>query len=341
MISRRHLRIKVMQALFAYFLSDDRDIKYSEKELIKSVEKLYDSYLLIFLLLTELADISRIKAEDKVERHIKEFMAPEVNTRFYENAIIQTIINDKSFAELVKKRMLTWQLEHDNIQSLFSEVKQSKLFMIYSRRSKGTLENDKEFIGTLLKEVLYGSELFQSLMEEKCFYWEDDNKLVQTMACRTINSFNKETETIPLKSLYQEDEDKKFMTELHRTTIINDKKFEKKISETTKNWDVERIALMDVVLMKMALAEMLHFEQIPEKVTINEVLEISKEYSSHSSNTFINGIIDQMRIDYQKEGKIIKSGKGLLVWDKAPDFIPDAAKKGKPYKPKTDYKKNY
>ena len=320
MISRRHLRIKVMQALFAYFLTEDRDSKHCEKELIKSVDKFYDSYLLIFLLLTELAEISRIKAEDKVERHIKAFMAPEVNTRFYDNALIQTIINDKSFNELVKKRMLTWQPENDNIKSLFSELKQSKLFMIYSRKSKGTLENDKDFITGILREVLYPSELFQSIMEEKCFYWEDDNKLVQTMVVRTINSFKNETDAVPLMVLYKEDEDKDFMMELLKTTIKNDKDFEARISKTATNWDIERISLMDVILMKMALAEMLHFTQIPEKVTINEALEIAKEYSTRGSNNFINGIIDQMRIDMQSEGKIIKTGKGLIVWDKTAAF---------------------
>jgi N utilization substance protein B len=327
MISRRHLRIKVMQALFAYFLTEDKDSKQCEKELIKSVEKFYDSYLLIFLLLAELADISRIRAEDKVEKHIKVFMAPEVNTRFFFNAAIQNIITDKSFEEMTRKRMLTWQPERDNIISLFSEIKESRQFISYCRKSKGSFEDDKELIGILLKEVLYPSELFQSIMEEKCFYWEDDNKLVQTMVCRTINSFKMDMGKIPLMPLYKEDEDREFMLELLRVTIINDKEFEARISKTTTNWDVDRIALMDVILMKMSIAEMLHFSEIPEKVTINEVLEIAKEYSTRSSNTFINGIIDQIRIEYQKEGKIIKEGKGLVVWDKTPDIKPDFKKK--------------
>jgi N utilization substance protein B len=316
-----------MQALFAYFLGEEKDIKQCEKELIKSVEKLYDSYLLIFMILSELADMSRIRAEDKVEKHIKVFMAAEVNTRFYDNVIIQIIINDKSFAELIKKRKLTWQPEHDNIQSLFSEVKESKAYISYCRKSVGTLENDKDFITIILKEVLYSSELFQSIMEEKCFHWEDDNKLVQTMVSRTINFFKKETETIPLMPLFKEDEDREFMLELLRITIINDKQFEKKISETSKNWDVERIALLDMVLMKMSLAEMLHFNEIPEKVTINEVLEIAKVYSTKGSNNFINGIIDQMRIAYQKEGKIVKTGKGLMTGEKAAKYVPFGDKK--------------
>ncbi len=337
MISRRHLRIKVMQALFAYFLCEDKDLKHTEKELIKSVEKLYDSYLLIFMLLVELADLSRIRAEDKVEKHIKVFMAPEVNTRFLNNFVIQTIINDELFLELVKKRKLTWQPEHENIQSLFSEVKESKFYISYCRRTNGTPEEDTQFILTILKEILYPSELFQSLMEEKCFYWEDDNKLVQTITNRTIKTIKKDSETISLQPLYKEDDDKEFMMELLRKTIINDKEFEKKISNTSKNWDIERIALMDIILMKMSLAEMLYFNDIPEKVTINEILEISKEYSTKGSNNFINGIIDQMRIDYTEAGKIVKSGKGLIVFDKTPDFMPAYNKKNK-YKKQKAYK---
>lgn len=312
MISRRHLRIKVMQALYGYFQSKDKDMASFEKELNKSVEKLYDGYLLLFLFLGELSEISRIYAEDKPEKHIKVFMAPKTNTRFNDNRILQLIINDKVFEDLCKRRKLNWQPESDIIKKVFNEVKESKAYISYCWKANSPFDEDLDFIYTILKDVLFNSQLFQDIMEEKSICWVDDFELVQGMILKTIKNITESSQNIPLMPLFKEEDDKFFMSELFRKTIINDKEFEEKISKKTINWDLDRIAQMDVILMKMALAELISFPEIPEKVTINEFLDIAKKYSTDSSSHFINGIIDKLRMDYENEGLIVKSGKGLI-----------------------------
>ena len=153
-------------------------------------------------------------------------------------------------------------------------------------------------------------------MEEKSLYWTDDKKLVLSNFIKTVKTETQFSEQINIFPKFRDIEDKQFMLELLRKTIINDKDFEKRISKKTVNWDLERIALIDVILMKMALAEMISFPDIPEKVTINEFLEIAKEYSTENSHNFINGIIDNIRMDMEHDGLIAKTGKGLLYTDK-------------------------
>jgi len=312
MISRRHLRIKVMQALYGYFQSKDKDMASFEKELNKSVEKLYDSYLLLFLFLSELSEISRIYAEDKLEKHIKVFMAPKTNTRFYDNSVLQIIIKDKAFEDICKRRKLTWNPETDVIKKIFNEVKESKAYISYCWKANSPFNEDLDFVYTILKDVLFDSQLFQDIMEEKSICWVDDSELVQGMILKTIKNFPENSLNIPLFPLFKEEDDKAFMSDLFRKTIINDKEFEEKISKKTINWDLDRIAQMDIILMKMALAELISFPEIPEKVTINEFLDIAKKYSTDGSSHFINGIIDKIKADYENEGLIVKSGKGLI-----------------------------
>ena len=329
MISRRHLRIKVKQALYGYFQSNEKNIVSCEKELTKSVENLYDSYLLIFLFLQELSEISRIYAEDKPEKHIKVFMAPKTNNRFYENRVLQLIINDKSFEDLCKRRHLTWLPESDVIKKVFNELKESKTYIKYCWKDNSTFDEDIEFISSSLKDVLFDSQLFQDIMEDKCISWVDDKELVQGMIFKTIKSINDNSKTTPLMPLFKEEDDKIFMSELFRKTIINDKEFDERISKKTINWDLDRIAFMDIILMKMALAELISFPEIPEKVTINEFLDIAKKYSTEGSSNFINGIIDKVRMDYETEGVINKTGKGLIVKEK--NNKPTGSKKKKKY----------
>ncbi len=316
MISRRHIRIKVMQALYSFFQGEDKTLIQVENELKESIEKAYDSYLLLFLLVSELAEISRIYAEDKPEKYIKVIMSHKANTRFYDNIYVQKILNDTTIQTIVKQRKLTWQKENDVLKKLFNDIKESSIYSTYTWSTNNLFEEDNKFIIDILKEIVFKSDLFLDIMEEKSLYWTDDKKLVLSNFIKTVKTETQFSEQINIFPKFRDIEDKQFMLELLRKTIINDKDFEKRISKKTVNWDLERIALIDVILMKMALAEMISFPDIPEKVTINEFLEIAKEYSTENSHNFINGIIDNIRMDMEHDGLIAKTGKGLLYTDK-------------------------
>ena len=314
MLNRRHLRIKVLQALYAYFQSDEESYKKTENELMNSVERIYDLYLYLFLTLPELQS----KAIHRIEENKKKIMptAEELNpnTKFIDNKVIELIEASNKLRIASEERKVNWVGdEHQEMfKKMLIQIRDSETFFEHMNNGELGFEADKKFVMDLFKIEIANSELLYHFFEEKSIHWMDDIDLSCAMVLKTIKGFE-ENQTFEFMDLFKDPKDEQdFVRELLRKTISLDKENEALIDDLTKNWELDRIAKMDIILMKMAITEFQIFETIPTKVTLNEYIEISKFYSTPKSNGFINGILDKAIDRLNAEKKIIKVGRGLV-----------------------------
>jgi len=319
MLNRRYLRTKVMQALYAFFQSDDDRMDIAERNLIKSIDKLYELYIYQLSLLVELVDFAKRRLEENKLKHIPSAEDLNPNLRFVENKFIKQLENNKNFQLHVNQLKINWSEDQDMFRSIYMKVIESKAFNDYLNSTETSYAADKKIVISILRKFIISDEALQNYFEDKNIYWADDYLTVSMMVLKTIDSF-KETdgELFALPELYKNedrnnaDDDKNFVIDLFRKTIINADKYEKLISEKTTNWEVERIAIVDNILIKMALVELLEFPSIPIKVSLNEYIEISKGYSSDKSKVFINGVLDKLIDDLKADKSIKKIGRGLI-----------------------------
>ncbi len=310
MLNRRYLRIKTMQALYAYFKQDNPDIAFYEKDLFKSLDKIYDLYMYVLALFGDMHHAAHLVLEENKNKRLptKEDLDPSL--RFLENTILVSISQSDELKKEISNRKISWQNDFDLVRKLLAELKQTPLYKEYMTSASPSAKEDKQFLITVATEFLYNHDLLNHLFEEKNIHWADDTFGAFSMIARTFENF---TGVIHLTPLFKDKEDDQlFISTLFRKTIAGDKEFETLIDDKTKNWDLERIAAMDVLLMKMALAEFMHISNVPVKVSLNEYIDISKEYSTPNSKTFINGILDKIIVDLKRDNKIQKTGRGLM-----------------------------
>ena len=309
MLSRRQLRNKVLLALYAFFQSGKNDLAGGEKELLRSIDKVYDLYLMLLLLLTELAAEDR---NDAGELHTKFFPKAEelhAKHRLHRLGFLAALETHAPFLEAVRQRRLSWQTEHDLVRKIFLEIKKSDEYL---QLLKGEAGDEKEFLALLIRKFILPNEALKTYVDESNLYWLDDLDFVCHMVIKSSAQYY-EQQRMQLFPLYKDEkDDKEFVRQLFGQTILHNADYEKSISEKTKNWDLERIALMDIIILKMALAELTNFPGIPVKVTINEYIDISKEYSTPRSKQFVNGVIDKLAQEFLEQGKIVKTGRGLI-----------------------------
>lgn len=315
MLNRRHLRVKVLQALYIFFINGGRDIKEVEKEMFQSIDRIYDLYLYMLCLIVEIRDManSRIKESLKKKLPTEEDLNP--NTKFVDNLVIAQIAQNLPFQKIIEEKKINWQQEQELVSKIFKHVRETALYKSYMRNPVSEYSTDKQFIGQLFMQHIAEFELLHDTLEEKSIYWLDDLTLVCINVAKTLQSFrqNNSNKLSMLFSLYKNEiDDRKFVKELLTKTVENNKEYEALIAEKTKNWELDRIAVVDVILMKMALCEFEHFKTIPVKVSLNEYIELSKSYSTPKSKIFINGVLDKLAADMKHSGKIAKTGRGLI-----------------------------
>lgn len=313
MLNRRHLRIKVLQSLYSFFQGDEDDFRRTESELMSAIEKIYDLYIYFLLSFGELnrQAINRQEENKKKLRPTEEDMNP--NMRFVNNRLIAGIEAIKELEEVAEDRKINWvgAEEQEMFRKIFMQMREGENFFAYMNAEEDNFEADRQFVLTLFKEEIANSPLIYHFFEEKSIHWLDDIDLVCAMVLKTIKGF--EEDNFSILPLYKDKEDEMtFVKELYRKTLTMDKENEVLIDDLTKNWELDRIAKMDIILMKMALTEMQVFKSIPTKVTLNEYIEISKYYSTPKSNGFINGILDKAIAQLTKDNKITKMGRGLI-----------------------------
>lgn len=309
MLSRRHLRIKALQSLYTYFVTPDKDLAVAEKRLFQNVEKIYDLYLLFLAILPELSDQARIYSFKEKNFPKKEDLQL---ARFYDCPLILQIRQNSYYMNAVKKHHIGWKSDEETVRKIFMDIKKSQLFKSYVLGTDFSFASQQKFLAALITNHICTAPSLLHLVEEKSIYWGESTHWMGGNVAKTIEALTEHAETDFLMPLFKDESDKEFFKELFLQTILHHEEFEKEIADKTKNWELERIALMDVIIMKMALAELIHFPFIPVKVTINEYLDIAKEFSTPGSHGFINGIIDNLANAFKATGKIKKTGAGLL-----------------------------
>ncbi|GAB4139077.1 MAG: transcription antitermination factor NusB [Bacteroidia bacterium] len=315
MLNRRYLRIKALQALYSFFRIGEGELPKSERELMRSIDKTYELYIYLLLFFPELKRVAQHQIEINKNKHLptKEDLNP--NMRFVENRLIAALENHALLQREAEARKLTWQRdeEMEMARKIWDNIRKWDVYKDYMNAPESSFESDRDFIVDLFKKHVADSDELEQFIEEINMHWPGDlNMAVAPAIIKTLENVT-ETRDLQLAPLFKDPEDdRQFVLELFRRTIVDNEKTDAMIAEKTKNWEVDRIAVMDVLLMKMAITELLHFQSIPVKVTLNEYIEISKLYSTPKSKQFINGILDKMVADFRTNGEMVKTGRGLM-----------------------------
>ena len=313
MLNRRHIRIKVLQILYAFFHSEGDDLMKVERELEKSFNQTHALYVHLLLLLVNLKSL----AEQKIEKGRNKLLPTQEdlnpNTKFIDNQVLCLLAANLSLLDKAKSEVVYWD-ENPEIQTkLLRQIQESELYKTYMVGSESSFIDDRKFVSALFMEFIAPNEGLHSFLEEKSIYWSDDFSVVNLSVIKTLKAFKSDTDEYSrLLPLYKNEDDEKYAFNLLKRTLANSADYKKYIVETASNWGEERISDMDQLLMQMAICELLHFETIPVKVTLNEYIELSKDYSSQKSKVFINGVIDKLVIRFKEEGKLKKIGRGLV-----------------------------
>ena len=312
MLNRRHIRIKVLQAFYAFFQSNNEDVLKGEKELFHSIEKIYDLYVFILMLFPSLKRQALIQIE---EAKRSEYLRQDIHilkTGFIDNQLVDLIEQSKVLQKISKDRKINWEgdVENDLTKKIFKEVYQTDYYKNLLQSESNSFNDDKDALVQLYKKEICNLEKLHHFFDEKSIYWQDDLDHVSSMILKTLKSIteNQELEILPL---WKEDE-YEFTQNLFRKAVLQKEENDAVLQTYSKNWEKERLATMDSLLMNLAMTEALEFSSIPIKVTLNEYIEISKFYSTPKSNSFINGILDRIFEDYKKDGKLVKRGRGLI-----------------------------
>ncbi len=314
MLTRRHIRVKVMQSLYSIEQTQSDNLVKEEKFLLFSIDQMYELFLINLQLLVEI----RKHASDFLDISKKKYLPTSEernpNTKFVNNEVL--LLLEKNILlkeEMDKKRLNCWELDGEYIAILWKEIKESEQYKSYMSTKLSTFREDKDFIVEIFKEIIAPNDKLYEYIEDKKLTWVDDLPLVNTSIVKMLRKLKEShTENMSLPKLYKDVEDKKFAVDIFKKTTLNGVEFAKEIDGRTPNWDQDRIAELDKAIIKMAICEFVKFPSIPVKVTINEYLEIAKEYSTPKSSIFINGILDKISKEYKESGKLNKVGRGLM-----------------------------
>jgi N utilization substance protein B len=312
-LNRRHIRIKVMQAIYAMHQSGSDDLEKQEKFLQASLENILDLYLIMLSSLVEIRkkEIKHIEIAQK--KHLATPEERNPNQRFVNNPILVALEESNSLSIAVEKRKINnWQANDDTILLLLQDIKQSVLYQNYMAKKVVTFEEERFFVVDMFSELIAPNEKLYSYLEDFKLTWVDDIPVVNTQIQKQLRHMSADADLIKVPTIYKDEEDKDFASALFRKTVLNESELAKEFIDKTPNWDVERIAELDTIILKMAICEFLKFPSIPLKVTINEYLELAKEYSTPKSSLFINGILDNLVKDFQKNNRVNKAGRGLI-----------------------------
>ena len=313
MISRRLLRIKALMAFYAFNRREDNNLPQAESELMFSIDKTYELYHLLFLLILELADIANEKIDQALQKRIPTPEDLNPKRKFVDNLIIEQLRNNKSLNDYVRSKKISWTNHSHILRLLYTKMLRWEVYDRYINSEINDYQADRKFIIKLVKEFFALSEELNLNLEEQSIYWNDDMEYIIAMAEKTLNKFssnpNSENKLMPL---FKNDDDAHFVKTLFTKSILGYDKSSELIDRNTTNWEIERIALMDILVMRLAITEIIEFPEIPVKVTLNEYIEISKYYCTSKSSTFVNGILDKIVKEMRDKGLFKKYGRGLI-----------------------------
>lgn len=318
MLYRRHLRIKVLQALYAWYTNDSDNRAQGEKQLLLSINKLYELFI---YQLSFLVEVKRF-AEKRIEENKNKFYPTEEdlnpNMKFVNNKVNNLIEENRDFQRKEEAFKINWADDIEMIRKFYKKLRKADFFGSYMKKGVSSLEEDKKLYLKIIDKLLPNDDLLTSFYEEKSIYFVDGYDLVQILLIKFIDIMDQDfTHEKKLPGIYKsenqsDNEDVDFVKTLFNKTILQDAEITKILESKTSSWDYDRIPVMDIILLKMAIVELKEMETVPVKVTLNEYIELAKYFSTEKSKTFVNGVLDRLIREFNTEGKIKKVGRGLI-----------------------------
>lgn len=318
MLNRRHIRIKVLQALYAAIQSDDTDVFIGQKKLMEKFDKIYDLAIYQISFLQEIRDFAENRIEEAKKKHLPSEEDKNPNTRFIDNTILLQINENKDYQKNVERLGINWSTEPEMVRKVFLNMVETETYKEYMSSEESSYKADKDFIISIFEEVVLPHESLHSLFAEMNLHWADDYNLSAEVVMMLIGSYKVGWEkNRRLAPLFKDDgdensQDRDFAKDLFRMVLINRESLNELIKPKIQNWEMDRLAAIDRILLEMALAEVLYMPTIPVKVSLNEYIELSKYFSTPKSKIFINGILDNLIADLKSKGEIKKQGRGLI-----------------------------
>jgi len=298
-----------MQSLYSYLSTKVNEMPVAERAMLKHFDEVVELKLVIISLWIQLVKHADNFYDEGKKKHLPTSLDLNPNTRFVDNDIITSVRNDLDVLDKVAKFSGIWiKNDHDIVHKLFKELYQSDLYQKYIANENKDVEVDKKFIINALNDYILKNELVHHIFEERSIYWVDDLPFIAAIIFGDI----KEDKSMDTKGAFKDSSDKEFALKLFRNTINNNSDYEEIIVKFARNWELDRIAKMDQLFLKMAFAEILSMPDLPVKVSMNEYIEISKYYSTAKSKLFVNGLLDNFVKTYTRDGKIKKIGRGLV-----------------------------
>ena len=302
-----------MQSLYSYFSIPSNEMSISENEMIKDIRSISELQVIIISFIIELHTYATNFLEENKTKYIPSEEDLNPNIKFLNNRIIIALKEDELLNKKVSRISSFWRKNDlDIIRKVFVEMYKSQQYSDYLNNEKDDLNQDKKFIQIMLNEYILDNEIFHFILQERSIFWTDDLPFISMFVKSQINNMTESNNNSLITDVFKNNDDKKFAVNLFRQTINNADEFEKLIESKVKNWELERISKMDLLLIKMALTEVISFTEIPIKVSFNEYIEISKYYSTQNSKVFINGVLDKIVSQFKREGKVKKVGRGLV-----------------------------
>lgn len=318
MLYRRHLRIKVLQALYSWYTGGVTDVVLGEKQLLESIDKLHELFVYQLSFLVEIKRFAEIRIEENKQKFYPTEDDLNPNLLFVQNKVLNAIEQNNDFILAESNLKINWKDETDMILKFYNLLKSQEFFINYMNKENHSLDIDKKLLIDITENLLPEFELLKSFYEEKCVYFTDGFDLISILLYNFFDNFkNSYASHSKLPGIYKpsvngRNEDREFVRVLYKIVLRNEEELDEELKERTKNWEYERIPLMDIILLKMAVVELQKMETIPVKVTLNEYIELTKYFSTQNSKVFVNGVLDRLIREFKEQGKIKKSGRGLV-----------------------------
>ncbi len=311
MLSRRLLRVKVAKNLYAHLKSGSDNLKASEKNLVESIDKAYDLYFQMMSLIVEVAHYAESRIEINKNKKLPTYEDLNPNRRFVDNAVIHLIATSDSVNDVIARRKLSWAPYSDAVKDVYNRMVESEYYKKYMSASICTFSDDRRFVEEFFTS-LEEDEALNDVVNDMSLLWTDDYGFALYMAVRTVQNLKQSHTEVKVLPKFKNEEDLDFAKTLFIKALVNFEDNQEIVDKYSSNWDVERVVFMDSLILSIALAELIYFESIPVKVTLDEWIDIAKYYSSPTSSNFVNGVLDKIVNDLQQDGRIKKSGRGLL-----------------------------
>ncbi|MCK9311313.1 MAG: transcription antitermination factor NusB [Bacteroidales bacterium] len=308
MINRALIRIKVVQMVYAYYQSDTKDLAKAEKEFFHSIEKACDLYYYLLQLILTITNYASQRLDSARNKYLPTEEEKNPNRKFIDNVFAAQLAQNKSLKSYLNNTKMSWVNQQGFIKSVYEQILSSDFYLEYMNMSEACYEADQEIWRKIFKNILQKSEDLPEVLEEQNIYWNDDLDIIITFVMKTIKRFKPETgKDQELLPMFKDDSDRKFASDLFCNSIRNREHYRELINESVKNWEIERLALMDLLILQVALGEILDIDGIPVNVSHNEYIDIAKSYSTQKSGTFINGTLDNIVTELRKQNKLFKA----------------------------------